>query len=145
MLPDFLLVLGIFSYIFIVAIAAIVAFVLGFIWHGLIFGKQWAALVGFSKKEIAAAKKKGMGKQMFLQFVISIVMASALTYVLPSLTEARTVSDLTMTAFWIWLGFIAPVQLGSVIWEKTPFKLYLINTGYYLVSLIVMANMILMF
>jgi hypothetical protein len=42
-------------------------------------------------------------------------------------------------AFWTWLGFVAPVQLGSVLWEGRPVKLYAINTSYYLVTLAVMS------
>ncbi|MBI4894295.1 MAG: DUF1761 domain-containing protein [Candidatus Aenigmarchaeota archaeon] len=138
MLPEFLLAFGVYPVIF---AAAITAFAIGFIWHGMVFGKQWVALVGFSKKEIESGKKKGMGKPAFTQFVISVVMSFALFSVL-SLTEATTIPGATMTAFWVWLGFVATVQLGPVVWEKTPFKLYLINTGYYLVSMIAVANVI---
>ena len=42
-------------------------------------------------------------------------------------------------AFWIWLGFIATVGLGSILWEGKTFQLYAINTGYYLASLFLMA------
>lgn len=39
--------------------------------------------------------------------------------------------------FWNWLGFIAPVMLGMVIWEGKSWKLWSLQSGYYLVSLIV--------
>ena len=48
------------------------------------------------------------------------------------------VSVLGVVGFWNWLGFVAPVTLGSVLWEGKSPKLWVLNNGYYLVSLIVM-------
>lgn len=42
-------------------------------------------------------------------------------------------------AFWLWLGFIATVTLGGVLWEGKPWKLWIFNNGYQLISLAVMA------
>lgn len=39
-------------------------------------------------------------------------------------------------AFWSWLGFIAPITLHSVIWEGKSWRLWLLNNGYNLVSLV---------
>ena len=36
---------------------------------------------------------------------------------------------------WVWLGFIATVSLGSVLWEGKPLKLYYINVAYYALDL----------
>ena len=38
----------------------------------------------------------------------------------------------------MWLGFIAPVTLGSVLWEMKSWKLWILNNAYYLVVLVVM-------
>src|SRR3989338_4782125 len=38
--------------------------------------------------------------------------------------------------FWLWLGIAAPLQLGMVLWEGKPVKLYLINTGHTLFNLV---------
>ncbi len=45
---------------------------------------------------------------------------------------------------WCWIGFVATTMLGSVLWEQKSFKLYLINAGYWLVSFIAMAVVILL-
>jgi len=134
---------GVFSSII---VAAAVAFFVGFLWHGPLFGRQWMALAKVGKKEIAAAKKKGMGgmgKQMLANFATNLVMAFVLVYVL-SLAGAATILDATMVAFWIWLGFIATVQLSSVLWEKMSLGMYTFKAVYNLVSLAIMANVILL-
>lgn len=44
-----------------------------------------------------------------------------------------------MTSFWSWLGFVAPVQFTEVLFSGKSTKLFLINTGYQLASLLAMA------
>jgi hypothetical protein len=41
-------------------------------------------------------------------------------------------------ALWSWLGFVAPVSLGAVLWDGKPWKLWFINAGYFLATLLVM-------
>lgn len=43
-----------------------------------------------------------------------------------------------MAGFWNWLGFIAPVTLGVVLWEGKPWKLWVLHNAYYLLALLVM-------
>ena len=40
--------------------------------------------------------------------------------------------------FSIWIGFIATVTLGPVIYERKSLKLWLMNNAYWLVSLLIM-------
>jgi hypothetical protein len=42
-------------------------------------------------------------------------------------------------AFFTWLGFYFPVDLGSVAWENKSWKLFFINTGYHFAMLLVAA------
>jgi len=28
-----------------------------------------------------------------------------------------------------WIGFIVPMEIGELVWEKIPFKLFLLRTG----------------
>ena len=117
--------------------AAVVAMnVIGFLWYGPLFGKMWMELVGMTKKDAEKAKKEGCAKQMTLMVGSSIVMAYVLSMFVPLGTEMNTA---LMTAFWIWLGFIATVMLAPVAWQKMPWKLYWLNSLHYLVGFLVMA------
>lgn len=78
----------------------------------------------------------------FIAFIAGLVAA----YILNLLCIAWGVSDLAgavQLAFLIWLGFIAPPMLGSFLWDHKPFALFCINAGYWLVSLLVMALILL--
>jgi len=118
--------------------AGIVSIVLGFLWFGPLFGKQWTSLMGFDKKKMEEAKKKGMGRTYAIMIIGTLVTSYVLAHFVDYL-DATNISGALQAAFWIWLGFIATVMLGSVLWEGKPWKLYFLNAAYWLVNLAVMA------
>lgn len=125
-----------------VVIAAVASMVLGFLWYGPLFGKQWAKLMGWSEKDMATMKAKGgMGKLYFIQALGSLIMSYVLAHALifaGKYTNTSGISAGLMVGFFNWLGFIAPVTLGSVLWEGKSWKLWFLNNAYYLVTLSVM-------
>lgn len=125
-----------------VLVAAIMSMAIGSFWYSPKgFGKQWMALSGITPDKIEAAKAKGMQKTYAIAFVGSLVMSYVLAHALVFASAYLQVSGMAaglMAGFWNWLGFIAPVTLGSVLWEGKPWKLYVLNNAYYIVSLLVM-------
>lgn len=122
-----------------VLVAAIASFVIGMLWYSQsLFGKAWMKLSGVSEKKIKEAHSKGMGKTLSTAFISTLVLSYVLAYFV-DLVGATTWLQAVQLAFWAWLGFFATTLLGSVLWEGRPWKLYLINIGHYLVSLIVMS------
>ena len=123
-----------------VLVAAIAAIVLGFLWYGPLFGKTWIKLMGMDKKKM----DKNMKKKMTKSYVILVITTLVTSYVLAHFVKylGTTVSDALQTAFWIWLGFVATIQIGIVLWEGKPWKLYLINASHQLVNLAVMATIL---
>lgn len=119
--------------------SAVVMMVLGGLWYGPLFGKQWLALMGWSEAEIEAKKAKGMGQSYALMalsaLVLSFVMAHTLVFASAYLNESGISAGL-QTGFWNWLGFVVPVSLGTVLWEGKSWKLWMLNAGYYLVGLL---------
>ncbi len=121
-----------------VLVAAFASYVIGALWYSpLLFGKAWMELMGFTEKDMQDAKKKGMAKKYGIMFVSTLVMSYVLAHVV-DYTESTTVIAGAQAGFWIWLGFIAPVSLGSVLWEGKSWTLWLINASYYLVVLLIM-------
>lgn len=121
-----------------VVVASVVSMIMGMVWYSKkVFGKQWMKLSGMTDKKIEEAKKRGMIKIMFMAFIATIITS----IVLANIIKFMRVSDLSgglFAGFLIWLGFIATNNLNSVLWENKPFKLYYINTGHHLVSMLVM-------
>ena len=121
--------------------AAIASMVIGFLWYGPIFGKQWMAWSGFTKKKMDEAKKKGMTKEYAIMFATSLLMAFVLSHALVFASAYLHTSGIEaglMSGFWNWLGFIVPVTIGSVLWEGKSWKLWALNAGHHLVTLLTM-------
>ena len=121
--------------------AGVAAMLVGFLWYSpLFFAKAWMQAMGHTDKSMKEMQKNN-GKlygisfiqALFTAFVLSHVMAlSEAFYAYPSLLIGLT------TAFWLWLGLIMPVQSTDVIFGGKPWKLFYINTGYQLVSVLAM-------
>lgn len=121
--------------------AAVLSMVLGFLWYGPLFGKPWMKMMGMSKESMKGMKQSEMMKMYGIQAVGSLLMAFVLSHSLifaAAYLNESGISAGLQTGFWNWAGFIAPVTLVSVLWEGKPWKLWLLNNGYYLVSLCAM-------
>ncbi len=122
-----------------VVVSTIVMMGLGYMWYGPVFGKQWRALMGFTKESMEAAKKKGMGKSYAIMalgaLAMSFVLSHSLVFASTYLHTSGVAAGLQV-GFWNWLGFVVPVSMGTVLWEGKPWKLWFINAGYYLVGLL---------
>lgn len=124
-----------------VLLAGVAYMVVGFLWYSyLLFAKPWMKFMGYTKESMAKEQKK-MGPWYALSFVVALVTAFMLAHVM-ALSEhfygyTPLMTGLT-TAFFMWLGFVGPVQLTDVIFGSKKLKLFLINTGYQLVALLAM-------
>lgn len=126
-----------------VVVAAVGSMVLGGLWYGPIFGKKWAALSGMTSDKMAEAKARGesMTKSYVLMFIGCLLMAYVFTHFIGYSSGFLQESGLSVglsAAIWAWLGFIAPVTVGKVLWEGKPWKLWILESGYYLASLLLM-------
>ncbi|MBX4210740.1 DUF1761 domain-containing protein [Candidatus Parcubacteria bacterium] len=117
-----------------IIVAAVAQWLLGWAWYGPLFGKTWVALSGHSME--GGSKKEGM-KAMIWGLVFAIVMSSVLAYVI-SIVPNLTVACGALVGALLWLGFIAATQINSVLFERKSIKLFVLNSGYYLVALVVM-------
>jgi len=118
-----------------VVLGAVAYMVVGMIWYGPLFGKAWMKLVGLTKKDLAKAKKKGMGKTYAGNFAATLLTVYVLALFL-ELFANKSVQTGMLLGFWIWLGFLATSQLNTVFWEGKPFRLYMINASMMLIGLV---------
>ena len=119
---------------FAVIAAAVAVVILGFLWYSkFLFGKLW---MKFNK--IKAKKKKDMWKPAFMFLGQSLVTAYVLALFLEFLDATSYTAGL-ITGFLLWLGFIATTTFSSIIWGNRTFKSWLLDNGYNLLSVLVMA------
>lgn len=121
----------------VVVIAAVLNMVIGYLWYSKwLFAHAYATLCKHSEKEM-----KPDAKTLLMGFIASLVIAFFLSF-FEAYLGVTTVTDGMFVGFLIWLGFVATTQISSVIWCKKPFKLFLINSGFRLVSYLVMSGLI---
>jgi glycerol uptake facilitator-like aquaporin len=119
-----------------VIVAAIIHFMIGGLWYGLIFGNIFLRIIEWTPEQLAQVQAQSHWSQYLMAFVTSFV----LTYILAHFvqyTKSTNVLDGMQTGFWLWLGFVATTQLPTVIFEQRKLGLYLLNVGYQLVTCLI--------
>ena len=119
-----------------VVVATIVSFIIGMVWYGPLFGKSWAKMSGVDMKQRKGMAKKSIAMLISL-FILNYVLANTMKFV-----GAASIGEGLLAAFMTWLGYIATVLIGMVIWEGKPVKLYLIHSAHYLALLLLASAII---
>lgn len=120
-----------------VIVSAVVSIVIGSLWYGPLFGKAFMKAMGMNEwsEEKKAAMKKSMGLSYVLQVVASLVMFYVLARFMVGMDQMSVQGGL-MTALWVWVGFVLPLNLGDAVWGG-KWILFRINSGNMLVTLLV--------
>jgi len=119
-----------------VFVSAIISFVIGFLWYGLIFKNAWLNAVGKTEEELR--KNNNVKFNYFITFVSEFFMALVVAYFI-ALTGATNFVGALRVALAAWVGFVATVTLIDGLFAKRRFKLLLINSVFHLVNLIIFA------
>lgn len=127
------------NFLAVLACVAVGMFV-GFLWFGPVFGKAWAKHMGMEDEQPGS---------MAMPLVIFAVGNLLIAYVLVHGIEvwrasswglAPDMSNMSLalnSAFFTWLGFFLPLQMGRVAWEKKGWGLVAINASFDLVRLLI--------
>jgi hypothetical protein len=131
-----------------VLVAVVANFFLGFLWYTPLFGKAWAKEMGFdmSVKATGGQMAKGLIFMVIGNFFMAYVFAhniEAWSFV-PDMDQMSANIKILNAAVFTWLGFYVPIDLSRVAWEKSSWKLFFINTGYHLATLLVAATILTM-
>jgi hypothetical protein len=123
-----------------VLLCGVAAMIIGYLWYGPLFGKEWKSLVGMTDEKMKKATNSMLQNYaaMFLYaLVMAYVLAHFIWYAAPG---SLTLFIAVKTAVWAWLGFVATVSLTKLIFDpdRKPMKLLVIETAYQLVTLVVM-------
>ena len=129
-----------------VAVATVAQFVLGALWYSpLLFGKWWMQIMEMS--HLSKEELQKMQKAMTPFYIVQIMLTLLSTFVLAMFIHYLEMANVGFHAYgvagWVWLGFIAPTQIASVIWANTEKKFWckqiFVMTSYQLVGLMITA------
>jgi hypothetical protein len=114
-----------------VLVSAFYQWILGALWYSLFFAKPWMALTG----HVAGSRPKGAVVGMISSFVGGLILSFVLAHVV-LWSGATTICQGAFIGFICWLGFIAAPLFAETIYEQRPYRLFALNTGYWLVALL---------
>jgi hypothetical protein len=123
-----------------ILLAAIANFIIGFLFHGPVFGKLWMKLANIhpTRKE----KFRDIVPQMIKNFLANIVFAFGLSLVYAVVSVSGVMESGILlgivTAFLVWFGFLLPSSSIEVIWMGRTNKLWLFESFASLVSCLAM-------
>lgn len=116
-----------------VIVVTILNILLGMFWYSPQFlGTQWAQEHQFILNDLKPTPWHYIGA--ILVSLVTVVIFSALIHWF----HVDTLGAGLQLGFFIWLGFVATTHFSGVIWARKPWKAYLIDTGFQLVSLLMM-------
>jgi hypothetical protein len=116
------------SYLWIV-IAAVVMWLLGALWYGLIFKKSWHKLA-FAEGEKPKSTAFAMAASLIACLLLSFVLAHVI-----EMAGTKLFTDGFKMGVICWLGFMAPPLFAQHIWEGRRANLFAINAGYWLMAM----------
>lgn len=123
-----------------VLVAALASFVIGFMFHGPLFGKLWMRLANIhpTGKEKLSDMVPHMIKNMLANIVCAYVLAMFIYVTESYYNNLGNVFGGMGVAFWAWLGFLVTSSSMDVIWMGKSTKLWLFEVVASLVSFVAM-------
>ena len=119
-----------------VLLAALSSFVLGGLWYGPLFGKDWMKAFHFTEQDL---KTRNMPKIFGLSLILALFAALILAMFIGS--ESDWITGL-LAGFFAGIGWVATFTGIQYLFEMKSLKIFLINAGYSAVSLTIMGAII---
>lgn len=126
-------------------IGAVVVTVLGAVWFGPIFGKQYRMIMGVTP-EMMAMDPMGNKKSMIINMIIELVMNFIMFFgffIIMDMASAGTYSAALIFGLLFWLFIIMPNKVSGIIWggksRKNSWALFGIGASYSLISFLLVA------
>jgi Protein of unknown function (DUF1761) len=126
---------------FAIIVAAIVSFMFGWLWYGVLLSKSWMAAAGKSEAEI---KAQGASPAPFvIAFVAQFVMAWVLAGLIGHVGSGQVTFKIGMiTAALIWIGFVITTLAVNHAFQGAKRSLTVIDGGHWLGVLLLQGGII---
>ncbi len=117
-----------------VVVSAVMYWMLGALWYGVLFGQRWMALEGITMEQ---AKRTNPALPYFITLLLNLLMA----YVLAKFCGWRNANTAVRGAavgLLLWIGIVGPIVFTTYMYETRSKELFAINEFYPLLGLCLM-------
>lgn len=124
-----------------IVVSVVASFALGGIWYGPLFGKVWARAMGFpeDQKPTGAEIAKGSVINILGTAMMAFVLAHDVAIWHPSTWNLPGDQHAAIygfnAGFFVWIGFVVPILLNGVAFERKSWKVFAIGASYQFLSL----------
>ena len=120
-----------------VVVAAAAIFILGGLWYSpVLFAKRWVKLIGKTEEEMKAGSSAPAPLMFLAAFVCGFLVSLVLAVLLNHFANMNALRGAEVAAG-CWLGFAGATTFSNVLFAQQPKELWLINSGYNLVSFVI--------
>lgn len=121
-----------------IVVSAVVYWLLGTLWYGFLFQKQYLGLEHFTEDQLQAA-------YTISPYIITFLLNLLIAFVLAQICiwrNANTAAKGASLGILLWIGFIGPTTYTTYMYEMRPKSLFAINEFFSLVGLFLMGLII---
>jgi len=118
-----------------VIVAAVVHFMLGGLWFGLVFANAWMQAVGKTMEELQRTTMPE-GVLYTLAFIFALIMSYTLNWLLMR-SGKQGANEGVKLAIGLWVGIVATTIGPIFMFSGSSLRLFLLDTGFPLVAMIV--------
>jgi len=118
-----------------ILVAAVLYWLLGALWYGLLFTKPWMELEGVEMQQA----------NPILPYIITFVLNLLIAFVLAQICiwrNANTAARGAAVGILLWLGIVGPIVYTTYMYEMRSMALFAINEFYPLVGLCLMGAIV---
>jgi uncharacterized protein YacL len=121
-----------------ILVVAVISFLIGAVWYSpVMFAKQWIKATNKTEDDL----KKGAGTTAYIisfiaWLIASYVLAVIIDYSVDVYSSPQFLYGI-LAAFLCWFGFVAATSLVHNLFAQRPTILWLIDSGYVLVALLI--------
>jgi len=126
-----------------ILVSGLAYWILGGIWYAAVFSKSWQDALGFnSLNETAKAKlQKDFPKALLAHFISGLLTSFMLAKVVGAMGATSFIDGIVYGVL-MWLAFAFTIHLNSLMFEKRPKSVFLINNGFFFIAFAVIGGIL---
>ena len=119
-----------------VLVAVVAQQILGFLWYGPLFGKQWMAALGKTPESMKADPNQPSMAQAVGGGVVAAAASSIAIAILMTMSQTPDVESGCKIGLVVGVGIMAAHIISGGLYEGRPQKLTWVNVPYAIISLV---------